>query len=107
MRSLQGRALESNQMQSHTGGGAQREENSGTPMALGPGFWLGQQDPVSRAGKGTRPFARSCRAISLLSLHQELALPTASRDRAGSAGSEAYLYTGPSSGHPKHWIYCT
>lgn len=79
--------------------------NSGTRMASGPGFWLGQQDPVSRAGKGTHPFARSCRATSLLGLHQELTVPTASKDGSSSAARKAYLYAGPSARYPKHGVY--
>lgn len=82
MWSLQGRALQSNQMQSHTSGGAQREVNSGMPTMSGPGFWLGQQDSVSRAEKETCSFTRSCCATSILSFCQEAAFPPASRDRS-------------------------
>lgn len=81
--------------------------NSGTLTASGPGFWLGQQDPVSRAGKGTHPFTRSCCATSLLSLCRELALLTASKDGGGSAARKAYFYAGPSTRHSKHGTYCT
>lgn len=63
MWSLQGRALQTNQMQSHMGRGAQQEVNSGMLTVLGPGFWLGQQDPVSRAREGTCPLARLCCAF--------------------------------------------
>lgn len=71
-------ALQSNPMQSHTGGGAQREVNSGTTVSVR--LLAVTTGPVSGAGKGTCPFARSCSATSLLSLCQELSLPTASKD---------------------------
>lgn len=54
--------------------------NSGTLTVSGPGFWLGQQDLVSRAKNGICPFARSCCATSLLTLCQELAFPMARKD---------------------------
>lgn len=58
-------------------------------------------EPVSGAGKGTCPFARSCSATCLLSLHQELSLPVASKGEGSSTVCRADFYPGPSSRHLK------
>lgn len=63
--------------------------------------------PVSGAGKGIRPFARSCSATSLLSLRQELSLPMACKYGGSSAACRADFYPGASSGHLNQGIHCT
>lgn len=63
--------------------------------------------PVSGAGKGTCPFARSRSATSPLNLHQELSFPVASNDRGSSPAGRADFNPGPSSGHLNQGIHCT